>query len=138
MDPAGPMYQGYPIEASLNPTCASFVDVIHTNGQGGLVMNYGSMRALGDMDFYPNAADVQPGCATRIGGSFGLSCFYLVAVSIPALGQVESLYLPLAFASLLRAPCPFVALACVEPKDLLALCGGNNFLHHRVQCTRNI
>ena len=65
MDPAGPMYDSYSIDASLNSRAASFVDILHTHGQGGPIMNYGTMRVLGHMDFYPNNGGLQPGCITR-------------------------------------------------------------------------
>ena len=61
LDPAGPMFDDYPLEASLNPDCASFVDILHTQGKGGIV-NIGSLRVLGHMDFYPNGGGFQPGC----------------------------------------------------------------------------
>ena len=65
MDPAGPMYDSYSIDASLNSRAASFVDILHTHGTGGPIMNYGTMRVLGHMDFYPNNGGLQPGCITR-------------------------------------------------------------------------
>ena len=66
MDPAGPEWDdGDPI-AGINPTSADFVDCIHTDGKS-LIFPYGTMRALGHMDFYPNGGDTQPGCLTLAG-----------------------------------------------------------------------
>jgi hypothetical protein len=65
MDPAGPLYENYPNNAGLYTDCASFVDVIHTNGQNGIPMNYGTNKPMGHMDFYPAAGGRQPGCATK-------------------------------------------------------------------------
>lgn len=62
MDPAGPLFEGKNWAVGLNPSCASFVDVMHTNGEPGLILNLGTMKVLGHVDFYPNKGDTQPGC----------------------------------------------------------------------------
>ena len=64
MDPAGPLFQRYHSSARLNSTDAEFVDVIHTNGKGG-VQALGTLIPLGHVDFYPNEAGRQPGCYTN-------------------------------------------------------------------------
>lgn len=44
LDPAGPLFESQHIQARLDSTDASFVDVIHSNGEnlilGGLGMNF--------------------------------------------------------------------------------------------------
>lgn len=62
LDPAGPFFEGRSWEVGLNPNCASFVDIMHTNGGPGLILNLGTMKRLGHVDFYPNEGEVQPGC----------------------------------------------------------------------------
>lgn len=63
LDPAGPWFEGRDDwGVGLNPTCADYVDVMHTNGLPGIILNLGTMRVLGHADFYPNGADRQPGC----------------------------------------------------------------------------
>ena len=63
MDPAGPWFEGRDdIAVGLNPSSADYVDVIHTNGIPGIILNLGTMRVLGHADFYPHGGDRQPGC----------------------------------------------------------------------------
>lgn len=57
LDPAGIGYTGVLRQPRLSRTDADFVDVIHTSGRGG-----GLTAAIGDVDFYPNGGNVQPGC----------------------------------------------------------------------------
>ena len=90
MDPAGPWYDSYSIDASLNPSCASFVDVMHTHGKGGPVMNYGTLRVLGHMDFYPNEGGMQPGCVTR--EAQGLPFYHINTANITAYTVVCNVY----------------------------------------------
>ena len=66
MDPAGPSFDSYDLEAGLNPNRADLVDVIHTDGWG-VIAHYGTLRPLGDIDYYPNGGYYQPGCWTRSG-----------------------------------------------------------------------
>ena len=63
MDPAGPFFEGREdMRVGLNPNSADFVDVIHTNGVAGIVLNLGTLRVLGHADFYPHGGRRQPGC----------------------------------------------------------------------------
>lgn len=45
------------LEHRLSAQDAVYVEVIHTNGQG-----LGTMARLGDVDYYPNGGQQQPGC----------------------------------------------------------------------------
>jgi len=65
LDPAGPLFDGYDEKAGLQKSDADFVDVIHTHGKNGVILNLGTMRPLGDVDFYPNGGGVQPGCINK-------------------------------------------------------------------------
>ena len=64
MDPAGPLFDDTDIDSSsgLQPSDADWVDVIHTAGKDHLIMDYGTLKAMGDVDFYPNDGGLQPGC----------------------------------------------------------------------------
>ena len=62
LDPAGPLFDDTDIKAGLNPSCANYVDVLHTMGKKGVLLDFGTLRPLGHADFYPNGGTVQPGC----------------------------------------------------------------------------
>lgn len=58
LDPAGPLFQGLPLQDGLNPSRASFVDVHHTNPG-----KFGTVKNLGVIDiWYNNINGKQPGC----------------------------------------------------------------------------
>ncbi len=59
LDPAGPMFEGFPDDASLSPDDATFVDVIHSHGDDGFILDLGTLVPMGDLDFYPNGGNVQ-------------------------------------------------------------------------------
>jgi len=60
MDPAGPSFEGSSDKTiGLNPTCATFVDILHT------AKDYGTTRDLGHIDHYPSGGDNQPGCIVQ-------------------------------------------------------------------------
>ncbi|KAK3746142.1 hypothetical protein RRG08_003581 [Elysia crispata] len=63
LDPAGPAFEGYPALVRLDPTDATLVDVIHTDGE---VLGLGTVEPMGDVDFYPNRGVGQPGCPTSM------------------------------------------------------------------------
>ena len=63
IDPAGPLFQDRNWTCGLNPSCADRVDAIHTGGQGSPIINFGTMKPLGHVDFYPNGAGPQPECS---------------------------------------------------------------------------
>jgi hypothetical protein len=63
MDPAGPWFEGKDSpEVGLWKTDAVLVDVMHTNGEAGIILNLGTMKPLGHIDFYPAGGGTQPGC----------------------------------------------------------------------------
>nr|CAD7432021.1 unnamed protein product [Timema monikensis] len=75
LDPAAPLYGQESLENRLDPTDASFVEVVHTCA--GLL---GWADPLGHVDFYPNSGEpVQPGCGTDL-AELGLgSCSHIRA-----------------------------------------------------------
>ena len=62
MDPAGPSFQNKDWSVGLNPSCADYVDVIHTHGTADIILGLGTLKPLGHVDFYPNDGRDQPGC----------------------------------------------------------------------------
>jgi len=62
MDPAGPSFQTKDWSVGLNPSCANYVDVIHTHGTADLIIGLGTLKPLGHVDLYPNGGQDQPGC----------------------------------------------------------------------------
>jgi len=68
LDPAGPLYEATDAELRLDPTDADFVDVIHSNADRFLVGGLGSYERQGEVDFYPNGGQWQPGCRWVVPG----------------------------------------------------------------------
>lgn len=63
LDPAGPNFQDTVPKVRLDADDADFVDVIHTDGAMFLaIKGFGTMKSMGDVDFYPNGGKRQPGC----------------------------------------------------------------------------
>ncbi|KAJ8954287.1 hypothetical protein NQ318_005870 [Aromia moschata] len=60
LDPNGPRFEGMPDIVKLNPTCAKYVEVIHTDAFDS--RSEGTKEAMGHSDFYINDANLQPGC----------------------------------------------------------------------------
>lgn len=59
LDPASPLFEGYPVNVRLDPSDAKFVDVIHSNGDGFIRGGLGVYEPMGSVDFYPNGGRVQ-------------------------------------------------------------------------------
>ncbi|KAK6188490.1 hypothetical protein SNE40_004654 [Patella caerulea] len=64
LDPAGLGFENYDAIVRLDPSDADYVDVIHTDGGTIRQLAFGTLKALGDADFYPNDGKKQPGCPT--------------------------------------------------------------------------
>lgn len=62
LDPAGPLLAKSDPKVRLDPTDAIFVDVIHSDGASLEEAGFGTLLPLGDLDFYPNGGQYQPGC----------------------------------------------------------------------------
>ncbi|XP_075698426.1 pancreatic triacylglycerol lipase-like [Rhinoderma darwinii] len=63
LDPAEPYFQGTPIEVRLDPSDASFVDAIHTDGAPMIPnIGLGMSQQVGHLDFFPNGGEEMPGC----------------------------------------------------------------------------
>ncbi|CAG2234977.1 Inactive pancreatic lipase-related protein 1 [Mytilus edulis] len=70
LDPAGPQFEGLHIAVRLDPSDASFVDVIHTDADklfnADMSPGFGTKQAMGHADFYVNGGSDQPGCANNM------------------------------------------------------------------------
>lgn len=57
LDPAKHLYENTDPKYTIDKNDATFVDIIHTNGNG-----FGLIKPLGHIDFYPNGGRSQPNC----------------------------------------------------------------------------
>ena len=62
LDPAGPLFAGKRTVVRLDRDDADFVDVIHSNTEVALGLGLGTVDESGDVDFYVNGGQSQPGC----------------------------------------------------------------------------
>ncbi|XP_035213207.1 lipoprotein lipase-like, partial [Stegodyphus dumicola] len=62
LDPSGPFFKGVEPAVRLDKDDATFVDVIHTNKPRNSITGFGIEDAIGDVDYYPNGGELQPGC----------------------------------------------------------------------------
>ncbi|XP_055844241.1 uncharacterized protein LOC129910759 [Episyrphus balteatus] len=69
LDPAGPLFEAQHPKVRLDSTDATFVDVIHSNGENLILGGLGSWQPMGDVDFYPNGGRVQNGCSNLFVGA---------------------------------------------------------------------
>lgn len=126
LDPAEPYFQSMGSSVRLDPTDATFVDVIHTDGRSFLLLEipgYGMSQSCGHIDFYPNNGKEQPGCAlTQEGGS-------LIPLTLIKDGIEEASRVLLAcnhvraiklFIDSINGKCPYVAHRCPTYQHFLA------------------
>ena len=62
IDPAGPIFEGNNKANKLGKGDAKAVQAIHTNSKGLFPLALGYDGNVGDIDFYFNGAEYQPGC----------------------------------------------------------------------------
>lgn len=62
LDPAEPYFQYTDPVVRLDPTDATFVDVVHTDVASIISGGFGLNQTCGHVDFYPNGGENQPGC----------------------------------------------------------------------------
>ncbi|CAG0885948.1 unnamed protein product [Darwinula stevensoni] len=73
LDAAAPFFTDLEYQGDrthLDPSDASFVDVIHSNAAHLLLGGVGAKEALGHVDFYPNGGKAQPECPNVIFHTF--------------------------------------------------------------------
>ncbi|UXI21077.1 phospholipase A2-like [Sarcoptes scabiei] len=63
MDPAGPGFTGIGPLHRLDPTDATLVLTIHTNGATNFVSGFGTLVPMGHYSFFVNGGEKQPGCS---------------------------------------------------------------------------
>eukprot|EP00079_Xenopus_tropicalis_P013438 XP_002941885.2 PREDICTED: pancreatic lipase-related protein 2-like [Xenopus tropicalis] len=64
LDPARYYFEGAPAEVRLDPTDATFVDVIHTDTSP--LTGVGIVKPIGHLDFYPNGGKRMIGCPSKL------------------------------------------------------------------------
>ncbi|KAK2725181.1 hypothetical protein QYM36_001582, partial [Artemia franciscana] len=69
LDPAGPMFENQDVEARLDKTDGTYVDVIHSNGESLIMGGLGAWAPMGHIDFYPNGGRMQKGCSNLFLGA---------------------------------------------------------------------
>ncbi|XP_071443588.1 uncharacterized protein [Hetaerina americana] len=69
LDPAGPLFENQDPVARLDADDATFVDVIHSNGENLILGGLGSWQPMGHVDFYPNGGRMQKGCSNLFVGA---------------------------------------------------------------------
>lgn len=67
LDPAGPAFQEADDRRGLNVNCANLVEAWHTDGKDS-VNSYGTLKPMGQRDYYPNGGGIQPGCNSYVLG----------------------------------------------------------------------
>lgn len=117
LDPAGPLFENRESTAGLNPNCANLVDVLHTNGEPGIVLNLGTMKVLGHADFYPNGGGRQPGC---ILDPFKVSKTTDQFVDLmPSCSHFRAVFY---YLESIRTPCFLSRFTCTDQYNLPASC----------------
>lgn len=115
LDPAGPSFDDRDVSAGVNPSCAVFVDVIHTNGRPLELGGAGTFRPLGHVDFYANGGIDQPGC-------FSIIKLEIIQVSDPSIScshiRAQSLFIE----SVQENPCFLSNYICSDNTDLPDSC----------------
>ncbi|XP_055317695.1 pancreatic triacylglycerol lipase-like [Sitodiplosis mosellana] len=125
LDPAEPYFQGMGPNVRLDPSDATFVDVIHTDARSFFLLEipgYGMSQACGHIDFYPNNGKEQPGCAlSQEGGT-------LIPLTLIKDGIEEASRVLLAcnhvraiklFIDSINGKCPYVAHRCPSYQHFL-------------------
>uniref|UniRef100_A0A667X3G3 Phospholipase A1 member A n=1 Tax=Myripristis murdjan TaxID=586833 RepID=A0A667X3G3_9TELE len=105
LDPFAPVFSETDKPVSLNYTDAQYVDVVHTNFNGEVIL-----LPVGHVDFYIGNGHQHPGCPQALAhGEQYLLCSHHRAFQL--------------FTSSIQAPCKFIALPCESVSDFRrALC----------------
>lgn len=142
LDPAEPYFQGYGPGVRLDPTDATFVDVIHSDASDfydatlpiAPDKGLGMSDPVGHVDFYPNNGMKQPGCTKSMVDQIinGILDPSLVTgdksiFDVVACSHMRSIYL---YTESINSPCPFYGYKCVSydafEQGLCMKCGQNN------------
>ncbi|ESP03600.1 hypothetical protein LOTGIDRAFT_137201, partial [Lottia gigantea] len=77
LDPAGPNFAKYDTLVRLDPSDAMFIDVIHSDDDTIFELGWGTGVPMGDLDFYPNGGENQPGCSKQ-----QVACCHMRAINL--------------------------------------------------------
>uniref|UniRef100_A0A182P9X9 Lipase domain-containing protein n=1 Tax=Anopheles epiroticus TaxID=199890 RepID=A0A182P9X9_9DIPT len=130
LDPAEPYFQGMGPIVRLDPTDATLVDVIHTDGRSVFrleIPGYGMSHACGHLDFYPNNGKEQPGCALSQEGAATIPLTLIkdgieeASRVLLACNHIRAIKL---FIDSINGKCPYVAHRCPSYQHFLS---GNCF-----------
>ncbi|OWF43647.1 inactive pancreatic lipase-related protein 1-like [Mizuhopecten yessoensis] len=117
LDPAGPLFENFDAQVRLDPTDASFVDVIHSDSDSLSKLGFGLDKALGHADFYPNGGEKQPGCSQEDVNHW----FFLIALQIEQFTDTVACSHMRAIAlfteSIPTSGCSFTAYPCQSKAD---------------------
>lgn len=122
MDPAGPLFENRDWACGLNPSCADVVDVMHTNGEPNIVMNLGTMKPLGHVDFYPNGGGDQPGCLLDPLKYDEYEEADSLVDLMPACSHFRAV---LYFLESIKTPCFHARLICTDPSNMPGSCSSS-------------
>jgi len=127
LDPAGPYYENTDPEVRLDPTDATYVDVIHSDGKELIQMGFGLLEEVGHADYYPNLGHDQPGCSDgspHDGNDKGTSQDDNEFISCNHDRSIKF------FIESINSPCHFLAFPCDNEQDFAAgkcqSCDGTN------------
>ncbi|KAJ8960019.1 hypothetical protein NQ318_009455 [Aromia moschata] len=117
LDPAGPLFESQDPRARLDQSDASFVDVIHSNGENLILGGLGSSQPMGHVDFYPNGGRVQKGCSHLFVGAIN-DFIWSSAVEGRSLCNHRRAYK--FFIDSVSPRCHFPAFPCESYEDFIA------------------
>lgn len=132
LDPAGPFFEDRNWTCGLNPSCADFVDVIHTDGGSSIlgptnVAHFGTLKVLGDVDFYPNGGGNQPGCPPDtlqdlMQLAIGLESIQLTEQNVASSVACNHYRAIWYYLESILTPCFLSRNECTDPENLPASC----------------
>ncbi|XP_026684576.1 pancreatic triacylglycerol lipase-like [Diaphorina citri] len=111
LDPADPYFSGTESIVRLDPTDATFVDIVHTDAAPFVKGGLGMGEPIGHLDFYPNGGENQPGCDQGMFAFIHLERGSVVKGLRKYLGcdHIRSYEY---FTESVNARCPFIAVEC--------------------------
>ncbi|CAF0989739.1 unnamed protein product [Rotaria sp. Silwood1] len=110
LDPAGPFFSGKKIVVRLDKDDAKFVDVIHSNTEIALGLGLGITDESGDIDFYANGGQTQPGCPSigaLLGGVLGGQSEAAFEQASCSHGRAHGYFI-----ESINSDCPYTAFPC--------------------------
>uniref|UniRef100_F7AMZ2 Pancreatic lipase-related protein 2-like n=1 Tax=Ciona intestinalis TaxID=7719 RepID=F7AMZ2_CIOIN len=117
LDPAGPYFEGTPIEVRLDSSDATFVDVLHTDAEKLKDFGYGTNEISGHVDFWPNNGIQQPGCDQNILSTIiGINGVVDGVQNFVACNHLRALSL---YTESITTSCPFEGNPCTGYEDYL-------------------